>query len=152
MQPPARGSATQLKKILFVLDFRTPPDKIVPWAVSLARQFQATICVVAIAPDMTAFSTFFPPHARFQEKVSQKTEKQLKSFMANYFSEVPEVEGRVLVGREDDQILAAARQEGVDLIIMGTYARTGLDRLLWGSVSEKVVKGAPCPVFIIGPG
>src|SRR5262249_7953655 len=49
-------------------------------------------------------------------------------------------------GRE---ILRAARETGADLIVMGTHGRTGLTRLLTGSVAEKVLRKAPCPVLTV---
>lgn len=148
------GAAGRLKghlqKILFALDFRRPTAQWVPWVVALARQWEATIYVVAVAPDMTALSNFYPPHARFQEKVSCKTERMLDLFIGQHLRDLPRVERRMLVGPEADRILEVARQEKVDLIVMGTFGRTGLNRLLYGSVLEKVVKHAPCPVVIVG--
>lgn len=140
-----------MKKILVAWDFRTPAGKIAAWAASLARRFEAAIYVVAVAPDMTALSNFFPPHARFQEKVVCKTERQLHSFLTEHFQELPVVEVRVLVGNEADAILEVAQGEQVDLILMGTFGRTGLDRLLFGNVVERVIRWAPCPVCVIGP-
>lgn len=55
----------------------------------------------------------------------------------------------VRLGRPDDEILAAARAEGVDLIAMSTYGRSGLGRLLFGSVAEQVLRRAEVPVFLM---
>jgi nucleotide-binding universal stress UspA family protein len=52
-------------------------------------------------------------------------------------------------GRAADEILAAARESGADLIAMATHGRTGLSRLLFGSVTEAVLRQAPIPVFMI---
>ena len=54
---------------------------------------------------------------------------------------------RVLAGFADQVILAEAR--GYDLVVMGTHGRTGLDRLVMGSVAERVVRAAPCPVLTL---
>jgi nucleotide-binding universal stress UspA family protein len=151
MQPLINRPVPQVKKVLVALDFRTPPEKYVRWIRYFAGRYKATIYLVAVAPDMTSLSNFFPPHARFQEKVTQKTQIKLESFIAKHLPEFPDVLARVLTGREADQILATARQENVDLIIMGTYGRTGFNRLLLGSVAEKLVHAAPCPVFILEP-
>lgn len=56
----------------------------------------------------------------------------------------------MLTGREEEKIFQAAREEEVDLIIMGTFARTGLNRLLLGSVVE-LAHAAPCPVLVLEP-
>lgn len=141
-----------MKKLLFALDFQQTTAKLAPWVAALARQGEATVYVVAVAPDMTALSNFYPPHARFQEKVTCKTERKMEIFIAQHLQDLPRVERRARVGREAEKILEVARQEKVDLIIMGTFGRTGLNRLLCGSVTARVVKEAPCPVLILGPG
>ena len=56
-------------------------------------------------------------------------------------------EHRMITGDPADEIVALAEEEKADLIVMGTHGRTGLGRLLMGSVAEAVVRCAPCPVF-----
>ena len=59
---------------------------------------------------------------------------------------------QVALGVPFVQIVRAATERGADLIVMGTHARTGLKRLLFGSIAEVVVRRAPCPVFVVkGP-
>jgi universal stress protein A len=61
-----------------------------------------------------------------------------------------EVATRVLTGAPWDQIVAAARDDSaIDLIVMGTHGRTGLKHALLGSVAEKTVRHAPCPVLVV---
>ena len=59
--------------------------------------------------------------------------------------------GLVKVGVPWEQIVRLAADEGADMIVMGTHGRTGLDRLLLGSVTERVVRRAPCPVLTVRP-
>jgi nucleotide-binding universal stress UspA family protein len=59
------------------------------------------------------------------------------------------VAGRVLVGLPFQTIIEAARAADVDLIVMGTHGRTGFSHLLLGSVAERVVRHAPCPVLVV---
>jgi nucleotide-binding universal stress UspA family protein len=53
------------------------------------------------------------------------------------------------VGKPAEEILQVARDEAVDLIVMGTHGRTGLRHVLLGSIAETVVRTAPCPVFTV---
>jgi nucleotide-binding universal stress UspA family protein len=55
----------------------------------------------------------------------------------------------VRVGSPDAEIVACARERGADLIVMGSHGRTGLERLLMGSVSERVIGQAECPVMVV---
>ncbi len=148
MQSLANGPV--VKKVLVALDFCTSPEKYVRWIRHFAERHNATVCLLAVAPDMSSFSNFFPPHTRFQEKVTQKTQILLETFIAKHLPELPDVTAKVLTGREEEKILQAAREEGVDLIIMGTFARTGLNRLLLGRVVD-LVHAAPCPVLVLEP-
>jgi nucleotide-binding universal stress UspA family protein len=59
--------------------------------------------------------------------------------------------GRVVTGYAAEEILDVAEAEKVDMIIMGTHGRKGIDRILFGSVAEKVVKSASMPVLTIRP-
>jgi nucleotide-binding universal stress UspA family protein len=63
----------------------------------------------------------------------------------------PKVRVRYLLveGNPAAEILSAAREGNCDLIVMGTHGRTGLNRLLMGSVAEEVVRKAPCPVLTV---
>jgi nucleotide-binding universal stress UspA family protein len=53
-----------------------------------------------------------------------------------------------LIGDPAEEIIRYATASEIDLIVMGTHGRTGLDRLLMGSVAEKVLRGAPCSVLV----
>jgi len=60
-------------------------------------------------------------------------------------------EGRVLEGRPDEAIVKAAEEAGADLIVMGSHGRTGLKKVLLGSVVERVIGQTPCPVLVVKP-
>ena len=74
----------------------------------------------------------------------------MESFVAENFVGV-EAKGQVLIGYAAEEILNRAREEKVDLIVMGTHGRKGIDRILFGSVAEKVVKNADMPVLTVRP-
>jgi nucleotide-binding universal stress UspA family protein len=57
----------------------------------------------------------------------------------------------VILGDAAEKILEYAKNEDMDMIIMGTHGRKGMDRVIFGSVAEKVVKMSPVPLFIINP-
>lgn len=94
MEQLLNGPAPQVKKVLVALDFRTPPEKYVRWIRYFAGRYNATIYLVAVAPDMTSLSNFFPPHTRFQEKVTLKTQILLETFIAGQLPELSDVVAR----------------------------------------------------------
>lgn len=144
----------QVQKILFPIDFSESTEKYIPWVKTLVKQFDATLYLTSVTPDMSNFATFYAPHASikgFQKEVQTGAEKKMKEFIALHFRDVPKIETRVLTGRPADRVIELAKQEKIDLIIMGTHGRTGLERTIFGSVADKVVKNAPCPVLTIRP-
>ncbi|MBO4369276.1 MAG: universal stress protein, partial [Desulfovibrio sp.] len=62
-----------------------------------------------------------------------------------------DAQGQVLIGYAAEEILNRATEENADMIVMGTHGRKGIDRILFGSVAEKVVKNARIPVLTIRP-
>ena len=63
----------------------------------------------------------------------------------------PKLETRVELGAPAEKILALVQKENIDLIVMGAHGRTGLERVIFGSVANKVVKSATCPVLTVHP-
>jgi nucleotide-binding universal stress UspA family protein len=52
-------------------------------------------------------------------------------------------------GIADDEIIKYAKENGIDMIVLGTHGRTGLEHVIFGSTAEKVVRSAPCPVLTV---
>ncbi|MFQ5541327.1 MAG: universal stress protein [Candidatus Binatia bacterium] len=80
--------------------------------------------------------------------------RALNRFLKRHFSDLisaVEVEEKVEMGAPDKNIVMLAEEEESDLIVISTHGRTGLSRMLVGSVTEKVVRHAPCPVLSIHP-
>ncbi len=75
----------------------------------------------------------------------------MAAVLAEHFKGFPKVESQVLAGSPGDKILEVAKKENIDLIIMGAHGRKGLERVFFGSVADKVVTGALCPVMTIHP-
>ena len=93
-----------------------------------------------------------PPNTieNFVGEIVTGAEKSMESFVAENFVGV-EAKGQVLIGYAAEEILNRAREEKADLIVMGTHGRKGIDRILFGSVAEKVVKNADMPVLTVRP-
>jgi nucleotide-binding universal stress UspA family protein len=133
-------------KILFPTDFSTTGRPALEMAASLARDRKARLLIVHVEEPPVAYGggefyygSLEPDHAEL--------ERMLKDVVPTD-SAVP-VEHRMIVGSPAASIVYLAEKEGVDLIVMPTHGRTGLSRLLMGSVAEEVVRKAKCPVLTI---
>lgn len=144
----------QVNKILFPIDFASNFESLVPWVSTFAKKFDATIHVLFVAQDLSNFSTFYVPHGNiqeFQQQAVDSAKKRMAAAVDELFKDFSKLETRVVLGSPADKILELAKTEKVDLIIMGAHGRTGLERAIFGSVANKVVKSAPCPVLTVHP-
>lgn len=144
---------TSVKKILCAIDLSDQSESVAEYAVMLAKLTGGKIVVVYVAPTLTQYTGFHvPPNTidNFVGEIVSGAEKSMSDFVAQNFQGV-EARGSVVVGYAAEEILAAATKEQSDIIVMGTRGRKGLDLFLFGSVAEKVVKNAPCPVLTIRP-
>ncbi len=140
----------EIKKILVPVDFSENSQKILGSAGDIAGQFGASLAVVFVVQSFDDYSGFFVPHmpvAQFEEEMVQGAEQKMESFMADNEG----VEAKVLVGDVAEEVVRHAEETGVDMIIMGTHGYKGFEKVMFGSVAEKVVKTAPCPVLTINP-
>ncbi len=142
-----------LKKILCAIDLSDQSESVAEYAVMLAKLANASIVAVYAAPTLTQYTGFHvPPNTidNFVGEIVSGAEKSMAEFVAQNFIGV-EARGVVVVGYAAEEILALAEKEQVDIIVMGTRGRKGIDLILFGSVAEKVVKNASCPVLTIRP-
>ncbi|MEW5774871.1 MAG: universal stress protein [Thermodesulfobacteriota bacterium] len=142
-----------VKKILCAVDFSENSPMVASYAQGLAKCAGAQLLVLYVAPSLNQYVGFHVPPTSIENFVGEivsGAEKTMETFIQENFSEVP-VSGKVATGYAAEEILALADAEGADMIVMGTHGRTGIDRILFGSVAEKVVKSARCPVLTIRP-
>ena len=114
------------------------------------------IVVSSLAPETSSFGAYEPASAvraagmverirEFQGELVRRSQKRLTDAGL-------QAEGRVIDGDPREALLEVARQEDVDLIVVGSHGRTGLEKLLMGSVSSHVVNHAPCSVLVVRRG
>ena len=121
-------------------------------AIGIAKRCRASLYVVSVVPTESA-SPFDIVHSEMQHEMIAKKEfrdgeKNVNDLLVVAKQEGVRVEGLVVEGRPYEAIVEYAREKGVDLIVMGSHGRTGLERLLMGSVTERVVGHADCSVLI----
>jgi nucleotide-binding universal stress UspA family protein len=136
--------------ILIPVDFSEYAEQALEYAIGLARKLPARLTllhVIHIMPLGVAPEGIALPYPYLQE-----IEAEVQQRLETYRQRIQEagLEGTVLVesGTPFQCIVDTARDQHVDLIVMGTQGRTGLAHVFLGSVAEKVVRLAPCPVLV----
>ena len=121
------------------------------YALELAREQSAEIIVLHVVPIGEDWLSTRPESTPLRDLMA-KERAALNEFLQERFAEffnLIELRQRVEVGAPHANIAEMAEREGADLIVMSTHGRTGLEHMLMGSVTEKVVARAPCPVLSI---
>lgn len=144
----------EIKSILFPVDFTEASSKVAGYAKTFTEKFGAKLYVLFVAEDLSKFAGFYVPHAaleKMERELLEGAQKKMPSFIEKNLSGISDLETMVELGDIAEKICEVAKEKQVDLIIMGTHGRRGLEKALFGSVTEKVVKTAPCPVLTINP-
>ena len=124
------------KKILFPVDFSEVSPKIAPWVLAMAKTFDAEIHLLFVARRLEYFSSVYLEMGAisdFQDGVIKGAEAKMEEFAMLHFKEYPSYKTRVVLGDASEDILDYIKSEGIDLVIIGTHGRKGLDRIIFGS-------------------
>ena len=143
-----------IKRILFPVDLSTVSPKIAPQVLSMAERLDAEIHLLLVSSTLDEFSTFYVPHPSldtFEEEMLKSARRKLEDFQLEHLEDYSKVELIVLKGDPAEEILKYIDSAKIDFVIMGTHGRKGLDRVLFGSVAEQVVKKSLVPVMSVNP-
>ncbi len=143
----------EIKKILCAIDFSDSSRIVAEYAADLARCMGAEVTVLYVAPSLNQYVGFHVPPSSIESFVGSivdGAEQTMEKFIEENFKDA-KATGKVTTGYAAEEILTVAADTFADMIVMGTHGRKGIDRILFGSVAEKVVKSATIPVFTIRP-
>ncbi|MDY6837726.1 MAG: universal stress protein [Thermodesulfobacteriota bacterium] len=142
------------KNILFPIDFSECSEKVFPQALDMAKKFNARLHLLFVARDISYLTTVSVPKDTLMNTVAEiarGAEEEMEAFCKKQLSDFSDYEAKVLIGNPGEDILKYAQDEDIDLIIMGTHGRKGLERTLMGSVADLVVRRASVPVMTVNP-
>ncbi|HJT79869.1 MAG TPA: universal stress protein [Chthoniobacterales bacterium] len=139
-----------LKKILVPLDFSAPSKQAFQYALQFARQFGAELTLIHIlsrtAPSFADLATV----PSFSERELDDTEKNMTELVAvARAAQLAATRWTLRIGLPAHEIVEAAKELDVDLIVIATHGYTGWKHFCIGSTAERVVRAAPCPVFVV---
>lgn len=145
----------RLQRILLPTDFSNYSGTATNYARAFAEQFGAEVHVLHVVQDLVALvpepGLSFPPPAEYAQEVQAAAEEALGQVLDADWAAGKQVVCTTRTGTPFVEIVRYAREFDIDLIVMGTHGRSGLAHVLMGSVAEKVVQKAPCPVLTVRP-
>ncbi len=142
------------KKVLFCTDFSVNSNCAFDYAFGIAKRDEGVLYILHVIPAN--------PNQYNLERHLTKTELDRikatlqadrdKMFADQYLNHIKDKSHVTVVttsGREDEKIIEFAKEEHIDIIVIGTHGRTGIEHALIGSVAEKIIRRSPIPVFVI---
>lgn len=146
------GASVSIQNILFATDFSEVSDAALPYAEALSLRYGSMVHVAHVLPDVTFLrpgapdpavmgSIYEDAHSLAQEKM-QQVANRLKGFPHHTY---------LRHGKPSEVLGEIIDQQAVDLVVAGTHGRTGLGKLVMGSVAEEILRRVKCPVLTVGP-
>ncbi len=142
----------KFKKILLPTDFSDESLYAMSYAVDLAKMFNAKLVMMHVIYDIEKASNLHIPHPSITElyqDLENHAKRNLDSFGIDLREGLKEVETVVKRGIPYEEIIKFANENNVDLIIIGTLPRSGVERFFVGSTTQRVIRNAPCPVLVV---
>jgi nucleotide-binding universal stress UspA family protein len=143
----------ELRRILVPTDFGRSSLTALTYGAEFAGRFGAELTLLHVVQDLALLMPdallAAPVPAPAVEQLTQAARQALESLVRDQKLEALAPKTEVRTGAPFVEIIACARETDTDLIVMGTHGRGGLAHVLLGSVAEKVVRKAPCPVLTV---
>ncbi len=142
----------KVERILFPTDFSEGAQHALHSAVDLAEHYNSKLYILHVVYDITQAVGMHVPHISSDEvfkEMNDWTMKEIGTCCIEEIRKLPDVEKKVVKGIPHEEILKYASNEKIDMIVMGTYGRVGIERLIFGNTAERVVRRAPCPVMTV---
>ncbi len=139
-------------KILTAIDFSENSECAFDYALTLATQFNAELTIIHVINEPVDLRGFYVPHISFEQlekEIEESAVKMMETFCNTRLGTFVNYKTSIVTGIPYDEITAAAAKMDASLIVLGTHGRTGLDRILFGSTAERVVRSAECPVLTV---
>ena len=148
------GIVTTYKRILVPLDFSDASARVLEHAKMLAERFEASVELLHVVPNPFMATTAMlyvgtPLPQDFLNELERDASQRLHNTLTAAEREHLKARSVVKIGDPLIEIVEHARRERVDLIVMGTHGRTGVSHWFLGSVAERVVRTAACPVLTV---
>ncbi len=141
------------RKILVAVDFSEFTGEIMEYALAIARKFDSELHLIHVIPNLnyfTPYESFLTPEnlVTIESNIEAEVERDFEKVMKTIDVPVKKV---IKTGVIFVEVLNYIKAESMELVVMGTHGRSAIEHILLGSVAEKVVRRAPCPVMTVRP-
>lgn len=148
-----------IRRIVTPIDFSDNSRLIADSSLFMSSKYGASVYFVFVVQNFEDYSGFFVPQMHvpnLEEELMTGAEERMGEFVEEISEvvkqfNVKEIHSKVLMGDVGEQIVDYATEVKADMIIMGTHGYKGLEKIMFGSVADKVVRSALCPVTTINP-
>jgi nucleotide-binding universal stress UspA family protein len=142
----------EISQILVPIDFDKHTNKVVEFAIYFAGKLSANVNFLHVSETFGAYGGLAHPSLDLAaEELYAYYDQKMVNLVTDNKAKCAGCSGKVVKGDVVDEIIAEAKEENADLIIIGTHGSKGIEKIILGSVAERVVKNAPCPTLTINP-
>ena len=146
-------SGISLRNILLATDFSEASEAAMPYAAAISRRYESRLHIVHAMLPLVYMVPFEPGGEITIESLHQAALQDARQRMQSIASRLKHIPHQTYVreGGLWDRLSDIIRTQEIDLLVVGTHARTGVEKLVLGSKAEEILRQAPCPVLIVGP-
>jgi len=142
----------EIRTVLLPVDFSESSELLAEYALTFGACFSAKVYVLHVVSSLEDYTGLYVPHISLETvmgEIYHSAKNSLNDFCLKYFEGKIQYESILAKGDAYREILKTAGEKKADVIIMGTYGRSGLDHLIFGSTFERVLRVAECPVLTV---
>ena len=141
-----------IRRIVVPVDFNRHTDTLAEFAIYMANKLNARVTFIHVMKNLPDFLDYEPSTMeQLDRNFRAHAEGKMTALMESVKNKCLECDGEVLTGDASEAIIAYAGKVQADLIVIATHGNQGIEKVLLGSVADRVIKGAPCPALVFNP-
>ncbi len=142
----------KVERILFPTDFSEGAAHALRYAMDLTKHYNAKLHILHVVYDFASIAGSHIPHIstdEFSREINKWAMDKIEKCCLEEIKDIPDVEKTVVEGIPYEEIIKFAEKDKSDVIVIGTHGRSGLEKFIFGSTAERVVRKAPCAVMSV---
>jgi nucleotide-binding universal stress UspA family protein len=141
-----------IRQVIVPVDFHQHTDDLAEFAISIANKLGAQLTCVHVVEKAEYYSDYtVASSSEIDAELRGYAEKKMSALLDKFKTSCPGCTGVVLAGDIADCIVEYAKDREIDLIVIGTHGAKGIEKIMLGSVAERVLKRAHCPTLVFNP-